>query len=283
MSQTIYELKSFGQKRFRMQQFDASARSLRTLLNSYDIDPLKIAATKEGVENQTFMVDTRDQQYVLRVYRKDKKTTLEIEAEIDFMEFLGERGLPVPRVVPNKRARRVTEHVIDGTRWQCILMKRIPGQHPTVFTKRLLSELARLQARLHVLGAEYALERGAQSGRHIILATRQVDIIRLPYGYSHFDITTYNLLVKNGHITGLLDFDDMSFGPFADCLAITILRSSDIVMGPRLRKAYLADYQAVRPLMWRERQRLRTHLLLNRRPFSVALRLRSNTSQGIEQ
>jgi Ser/Thr protein kinase RdoA (MazF antagonist) len=277
MSRAIYSLNTAGQKRFASQQFIATPMALRTLLRSYAFEPIQVAATTQGVENQTYMIQAADRGYVLRVYRQGKKTTPMIQGEIDFMEFLGAREIPVPQVVPNKWGRSVSETLIDGISWQFIVMRRMPGEHPLTFPKPLLVELAQLHGRLHLLGMEYAQTKSAHT-RRLMGFTQRLNKSRWSaMGFSHFDITPYNLLVMNGHITGLLDFDDMNYGLLADCLAITLLRSSDIVADPANRRAYLTEYQKIRPLARWEQQRIHRHLLFHRRPFSVALLLTSRS------
>jgi Ser/Thr protein kinase RdoA (MazF antagonist) len=282
MSRTIYQLGSYAQKRFMSRQFVATPLSLRKLLRSYTIETTRITIATDGVENQTFLIDAKDGQYVLRVYRQGKKTTSLIEMEVNFMEFLAERGIPVPSVVASKRGQKVSESLHDGATWQYIMMSRITGEHPAIFTESLLREMARLQGRLHLLGTEYAQSHGVQMGRLLSFANRRLNRGWVPLGYSHFDVTPYNLLVHDGHIVGLLDFDDMSFGPLADCLAITLLRSPTIVANPDMRRAYLAEYQSVRPLVRWEQQRVLRHLLFHRRPFSVGLLLKTRSRRKVE-
>ncbi len=262
MRGVAYELEGHNLKLEQEYQFPASPRTLRRMLALYKLSPNRIRRAAGGIENETFVVEGSDQQYVLRVYRQYKKTPDEIYQELDFMHFLAANGLAVPEVIKNTKGRFLTEVTIDGVRWQGILMNLMPGVHPESFTPRLLGDMASMQASLHLLGREYAetslqlrnMLRRAAAGPAKRLALSLGDLARagvrslLPKGYSHFDFTPNNLLVKQRRISAILDFDDMTYGPLANCLAVTLNRLPQGLQTPANLECYLNAYEAVRPL-----------------------------------
>lgn len=270
MSQTTYLLGTTGSRRHEKWQFPANPTSLELLLRRYYVTPQRVTAIAEGSENQTFVVECRRAKYVLRVYRSKRKTVRDIMTEVDFMEFLHARKIPVPQIIRNARGSYVTEVIIGGTKWHAILMTHMPGNHPTGNSKEMLGQLARLQARMHLLGQQYgmSLERAD--------TTRQkADDPRLPRGFCHLDLTSFNLLVSHGgRISAVLDFDDLAYRPLVDCLSTTMLRTPRLMAQPELATYYLTEYEKVRPMTRREKIRLQTRLVFRGRILARLKRTR---------
>src|SRR3989344_510825 len=103
---------------------------------------------KKGFKNTTVLVATDCGPAVLRVYPRDKRDP-KILREFAFMEYLAERGIPVPRILPAVNGEKIARYRHRRTFWKCMLAVRLPGGHPRVYRRRLLSQLARMQARMH--------------------------------------------------------------------------------------------------------------------------------------
>jgi Ser/Thr protein kinase RdoA (MazF antagonist) len=262
MRGVVYELESRGFKLEQEYQFPASPRTLRRMLAQYGVAPCRIRRATGGIENETFVVECDGPQYVLRVYRQYKKMPDEIYRELDFMQFLAKNGMVVPRLIENSKGRLLSEVTIDGVVWRGILMNLMPGSHPASYTPRLLGDMARLQARLHGLGREYAelslrhqdtLRQTAAGpagrwGWRCYGLVRRAATAFLPFGYSHFDFTPSNVLVDRGRVTAILDFDDMAYGPLVGCLAVTLNRLPQGLRAVATLEHYVSAYETVRPL-----------------------------------
>jgi homoserine kinase type II len=107
-----------------------SAEALAELLSRYDAGTL--VSTKgiaEGVENSNYLVDTTTGRFILTLYEKrvDKD---DLPFFIALLDHLADRGLPVPRMIPDSGGRQLQE--VAG-RPGC-LIEFLPGvslSHPT--------------------------------------------------------------------------------------------------------------------------------------------------------
>lgn len=225
-----------------------------------------------GIENTSLIVSTDTTKYVFRIYRHSKKTAQQVTAELDFMEFLSSRGIPVPFVYQNKSGQRVT-HINIGTKtWQVIVMAFVNGIHPQELPPVLLTQMAAIQARMHLLAADYSASTGTIRAltvlqekefiQHVDAAANtelQVYLARgaryklkldpaLPTGPCHMDYNTRNLLSSsNNSIAAVLDFDDLAIAPYVVCLAYSLWHVQD-EQGQDAASKYLAEYQKIRPL-----------------------------------
>ena len=261
----MYELDKSGPKLFSKWQFPCAPGSIQTVLDYYDLRPTNVTYSAAGVENQTLIVQCADARYVLRVYRQHKKTTYEIESEIDFMQYLAEKGIPVPEVIRNSSGGLITEAMVDGVSWKCIVMTFMPGEPIRYCSRDLLGEIARLQAQIHILGTEYANLRGTLRQQQRNKSSLRLVGSGLTWGFTHFDITRNNVLALDGKVSALLDFDDMGFGLVVDCLARSLVPSAGLVATPEERSYYVSQYQAVLPLSRLEKLRLRAFIIYGRK------------------
>lgn len=262
-------------------QFPASHKGLAALLKQYDIDSFSYYAAKSGIENATFVVAANDEKrFVLRIYRQNRKTDREMVRELEFMERLRAKELPVPKVYKNIRGANITEIELEGTAWKAILMEFKPGFHAKNYSRKVIELLAKFQAAMHLEGLEFAkslndtkaLKYLAETEfTHLITEEKLKDQKRaafierakkfrydfdhsLPCGYSHFDYDVENILVDDSdNITGILDFDDMQYAPVVMCLAYTlwtVLLAED----NQAVKKYIDAYEQTRQLSREERK-----------------------------
>lgn len=276
-------------------QYPASKEAISIALDEYAIKNYSFDAAESGIENATFIILSDDSKYVLRVYRHNKKQHDAIELEVNFMIHLKSAGIPVPEILPNSQGKRITTVVYDDKEWQVILMEFLSGHHAETYSEALINELAMYQAKIHLLGEQFAREHpGAEKLSelretefiHLIpqkqLENKEIaDLVSrgkeysytfplgLPEGYSHFDYDAENVLSDgSGKVTGILDFDDLQHAPFVMCLAYTlwaVLITSD---DPSTVSTYLHAYEAVRPLSAKEKEAIKPILLF--RHYAIA-------------
>jgi len=264
-------------------QFAPTQETVQRILSHYGLPLSRFELATGGIENITGLIRSGSTRYVLRVYRQHRKSDDAIQLELDFMAFLRKNRLPVPTIMstPSGHTFAVTE--LAGRRWQSILMEYAPGRHPTRYTPKLVEDMAQLQAKMHLLGEQYAnechitgdinelrlqdplvLERllndptvSAEKRAFVERAQRYVVELdrRLPRGLSHFDYEANNLFTNAAdQVTAILDFDDVRYMPLIVCLGYTlheILAQTDNNLS--LIKRYLQAYEAIRPIRMAEK------------------------------
>jgi Ser/Thr protein kinase RdoA (MazF antagonist) len=273
-------------------QFGADRTAVAAALRPYGITKFAFVAATRGIENTTLIITLPDaSQRVLRVYRLGKKSDADILLELAFMQELREHGLPIPAIAPSQSGELLGHVDAGDEQWQCVLMEYLGGHHTKHYSPVLIEELARYQAHMHQLGAIWATTQ--PPGTPMISELTETEFVPLvavshipdpalrafieraaayrfalpddlPHGYSHFDYDSGNVLVdESGHVTGILDFDDMRYAPLVMCLAYSLWDvrrrnpSSTIDM-----EAYLHTYQQLRPLTVAERTSLASIMLL---------------------
>ena len=256
-------------------QINSAHDSIARILNEYAISDFTFKPINEGISNTSFVVEDQKNKYVLRVYAQDSKTSDEIIFEIDFQDYLREHGIPIPLIYKNTLGEELSIVEIDGKQWQCILMQFVEGKSVTVHpSSELISELAQLQAKIHILGVEFAKTKDkttkvlsdlqdsiAEKLTDIPVKTKEVlDFIErakkyryhldenLPYGYNHLDIDfDGNVLVKDHKVSAIVDFDDLKYSPAVVCLGYSLWNILDDE-GVNSMKYYLSEYRKIRPL-----------------------------------
>jgi Ser/Thr protein kinase RdoA (MazF antagonist) len=78
----------------------------------------------------------------------------------------------------------------------------------------------------------------------------------LPHGYNHLDLDIWgNVLVRDGKVSAIIDFDDLAFSPCVVCLGYTLLGvfAAD---GEKAVLEYIGEYTKIRALIDEERDAL---------------------------
>lgn len=257
-------------------QFPHSEPIVAALANSYDIELLNYREASSGIENTTLIVKGSESTYVFRIYRQDKKTNGQIQAELDFMAYLRRDGIPIPKIIPNNQGQSVTIFPTPEYTWQAIAMEFIAGKHVGLPSAKLLADMAGIQARMHLLAAKYVapteniclikelvenqfiqqidrsvlgaeLQGFVQRGSQYKLALNDRLDRNLPTGPCHFDYHKQNILCHDGVITAVLDFDDLSVAPYVVCLAFALWHVYD-QLGVTAMRTYLEHYERLRPI-----------------------------------
>jgi len=262
-------------------QFPPTEASIRQILAQYGLPLTRYKPAKSGIENLTLIIWSDDHKYVLRVYRQHKKSDSDIRLELDFMKALHDEGLPLPVMLPSMVGDPLVIAKLHGQRWQSVLMNYAAGEHPKSYSPTLAVDMAKIQARMHVVGKGYARRHSLNSKQRglkethfttaLLSDTKTEPSLRpflkrvqafnveldesLPIGLSHFDYDADNLFADNtGHVSAVLDFDDTQCMPLVVCLAYTLW---DIVASTQQSDAlvaqYLQAYQQIRPLSQSEK------------------------------
>ncbi|WP_277213224.1 phosphotransferase enzyme family protein [Isoptericola croceus] len=252
-----------------------------TILAEYGLRPTGEPKLLEGGEdNGNFRIATAQGDMVLREYRMsgiDK-----IRAELRLVAFLGENGYPTP--APLRTASG--ELVVEADR-PIAVFPWVPGDVPTEMTAPLAEQVGELLAQMHLLTADWTDERIPVIDRlgllHQGLASRPEldgvddwhDRVRdfleacgeelkrldeLPSGPLHHDLHRQNLLVAEGKVTAVLDFDELNRGPLVIDLARVFhylaVDHPDRRLPRALADAVVAGYEQTRSLSEAERELL---------------------------
>nr|WP_281370344.1 phosphotransferase [Microbacterium pseudoresistens] len=232
-----------------------------------------------GEDNGNFRVTTDHGEMVVREYRKSGIE--KIRAELRLVGFLAEHGFPTPAPLPAG-----DEFVLEA-KHPFAVFPWIEGDVPEAMTAALAARLGALLARMHVLTAGWIDRRvpvidrvallreaadsrpplsGADAwreriGRFLEDHADELDRLeRLPTGPLHHDLHRQNVLVADGEVTALLDFDELNRGPLivdvARVLQYAALDTPDLGLPDGMDEAVLAGYEAVRPLSEAERELL---------------------------
>jgi Ser/Thr protein kinase RdoA (MazF antagonist) len=260
-------------------QIKPTASILNKILSQYDLRLVSFKIFKDGVENTSMLVSTNLGKFVLRIYRKNRKKVKIVDQELRLMDFLRQKGIPIPQILPNVHSRHITIFPYKNHRWNCIVMEFSPGAHPRKYSTSFIKEMAITQAKMHVLGKQFAkkeknknpvwkfLKEGYFASkiktetiknpkvRDIIERTKNFEIKlpdTLPQGFNHLDITHDNILVKNHHLSAILDFDDACYSPIVVCLGYVLWDVLYITRKTSNLLTYLSAYQRHRKLTKKE-------------------------------
>jgi O-antigen/teichoic acid export membrane protein/Ser/Thr protein kinase RdoA (MazF antagonist) len=236
--------------------FGATNQDMISILAPYGVRNFTFERLLNGSSSYTFLVRTGSSAAVMRIYKQGKKSNRQIREEFAFTNFLLSKGLKVPRVFKNLNGQTLSHATIEKVSWQAILMSYEAGQHPEHYTRPFMNDMARSQAKMHVLGRDYAIENKSAT-QSIADNQRQrwfcVFLILAPRGLSHFDYDASNILAEDNTITSILDFEDIRYGPLFICLFFTLTRIYDAQSSIEDLRYYLGVYERTRQLKIFER------------------------------
>lgn len=265
-----------------------TVENLTACLDEYGLNLLSFEPAVRGVENTTVFIKTDTAKYVIRIYKRDTYTDSQIQTEIQFMQYLYDKGFLVPRLIPNSRKRSLSHTIIDGTRWQHILMNKVRGEHLKDYTHETVAQLGSAMAHLHLLSTHYPPSRQNQAPqttftvyssaveqqklgseiRKIMAEAEQfkIQLSEAPYGYIHGDITKANTLFDQDKLSAVIDFEAAHLGYFAEDLGVLLwglLYNIEYKQADRaLIKTLLESYSSVRPLSALEQNALSQFIIL---------------------
>lgn len=262
---------SAGNGLTRRQQLSRISRIAREALENWGFGDRSLR-TIHHFHNTTLKVGDR---HVLRVSRPGYQSDDGVESELRFVQHLRAGGLPVPASVPTKSG----EPFAKTQGHQCALFEWIPGRFANASfgpkQARLQGELvAGVHARTalfkpgnhfdrrtydaDILAAglsEKPVEevRSRLSKKQLAVIDESTELVRETWARLenpqpiHTDITPWNTMWVEGR-PQLIDFDDLSWGPFAYDLGVVRCEYYDLANSDRLWDEFVGGYSSVRPL-----------------------------------
>lgn len=251
---------------------------ITTILAKYDLIPLQYEGIKDGILNTNYLIFTTKGKFVLRVLEGHRS----YEAEKEELNFLLELNTIIPCSVPCSTVDG--EVLIKYNGRMMSLFYFIEGKKLTEINENFLTQIGNLLGKMHLFSKNKVLNRKTRIDENYYFSKidmKQIPIIKeekknllslyekismtdfssLPCGVIHNDIFPDNIFVKNGVISGIIDFNDSTYAPFIFDLGIVInywIRINNFP--PKIEKKYvdvfLASYESVRKLTPEEKSLL---------------------------
>ncbi|MDO8524119.1 MAG: phosphotransferase [bacterium] len=298
-------------------KFDGSKEELVEVFDLYKLSVLDVQCFKGGIINTSFCLKIEDgSKLVLRVYQNGDKSNDAIENELNFMEEMRISGVPVPLVIANIFDKKLTVFKDSaGMEWRAIIMTFAEGRHLESNDFEIIPEFATYQAKMHLVssGLNKNLERSnfktmvdwmdkefneikaKELTKEIFGKVEEIHsdlkrnielnfdgILALPCGDVHLDYDSDNIIVDNGKIKAILDFDDISNQPFVLDTANSIwwwLFKNKKEDYEKILSNYFESYQKIRNIIEEEYKFL--NLFLRMRNLTLICLLYVNISEEI--
>jgi homoserine kinase type II len=248
---------------------------LSAWLNDYSLGRLQeLQGIASGIENTNYFVTTSNGRFVLTLF--EILTAQELPFYLNLMAHLARHGIPCPAPMANRHNRFLGE--LNGK--PACIVSRLSGKSLTQPTAAHCAAVGAMLAQMHIAGLSFADTMpnaraadwracAASRVRPFLSAQdaallegeiafhRQHTLAALPQGIIHADLFRDNVLFDGERIGGLIDFYFACTDSLLYDVAITAndwCMTAGGVLDPARAQAYLAAYQAVRPLEAEERQ-----------------------------
>ena len=251
---------------------------ITTILANYNLIPLHYEGIKDGILNTNYLIFTTKGKFVLRVLEGHRS----YEAEKEELDFLLELNTIIPCSVPYSTTDGRVLIKYNGKMMS--LFYFIEGEKLAEINENFLSQVGKLLGKMHLFSKNKILNRKTridekyyfskinmklvpitEEEKKILLSlykkVAMIDFSSLPCGVIHNDIFPDNILIKNGIISGVIDFNDSSYAPFIFDLGIVInywIRINNF--SPEIEKKYieifLNSYESIRKLSSMEKSLL---------------------------
>ncbi|MDP3990104.1 MAG: phosphotransferase [archaeon] len=198
--------------------------------------------------NLTYKLKTAKKEYILRLcgIKKRQRTKNEVQAEVELINFLREKEIPVPKLINFRDdfviilgdKAGICYEFIDGettkktTLTQCYLVGKMLGKIHNL-TKNYKFKYPRKRWGLEETRIKFGEVEGLFSTDEYLQKNNFIERLtsilnqlkferNLPFGAIHEDLGKRHVLFKNNKINGLLDWDRSYSGPFILDLGQTI-------------------------------------------------------------
>lgn len=204
------------------------------------------------MENIVYRAHRDGEVVYLRLTSPLRRKKSELIAELHWIEFLKNNGLPVVNVIENDDLELVKTFVDDECRFEAVMFRQVLGRHPEkneVGETNFLHKLGSLIATMHLTTEQYKEmpgctrehynnERGFRHAEKAWSRTSNVfmreNFVRARdwlqgleknkknYGLIHADIASHNLFIDDKETIHVIDFDDSCYHWQAFDLALVI-------------------------------------------------------------
>jgi Ser/Thr protein kinase RdoA (MazF antagonist) len=201
-----------------------------------------------GFENSVYSFSKNKQDFFLRIGNSKHMTSSLVEAEIDWVHFLVERGVPAVKPVTSVNEQQVEMVSIDNESYNIVAFEKAEGDHvdhrnPLSWNSEMVRDWGKVIGKMHSVTKDYKPRSSRRyefnPGLDSFLYKKESKEIRnyidglfqqlceLPktrdtYGLVHSDIHTGNFFVKDNKISTILDFDRACYKWFISEIAIAL-------------------------------------------------------------
>lgn len=245
-------------------------KDITTILTKYNLIPLHYEGIKDGILNTNYLIFTAKGKFVLRVLEGHRS----YEAEKEELDFLLELNDIIPCSLPC--STKDGKILIEYNGKMMTLFYFIEGEKLTEINEHFLSQIGILLGKMHLFSKNKILNRKtridekyyfskidmtkvpiAEDEKKNLLSLYKkgsmIDFSSLPCGVIHNDIFPDNILIKDGFISGIIDFNDSSYAPFIFDLGIVInywirIKNFSPETEKKYIKVFLTSYESIRKL-----------------------------------
>jgi len=250
------------------------------VLCQYDIPPVTRCHFWHRGLSDVYLVNTAEANYVLRVSHRHWRSTEDVLFELEFLDFLRDRDVPIAYPLRTTDGRLAIEiHAPEGIR-AAALFVYAPGEIPlgdlsTAQSHQLGAALAKVhrdahdfipKARRDDLTLEYLLDRSMETiAPFLKSSTDEYDytcgvldelhsrLAHLPKSAPHWTICWGDPHSGNAHFTEdgslmMFDFDQCGYGWRAFDLAKFLNVSLRTGISLKVRESFLEGYQSIEPI-----------------------------------
>jgi Ser/Thr protein kinase RdoA (MazF antagonist) len=260
------------------------------VMSAYSDKKFTFKKISAGFENASFIVyENNTEKYVLRIYNAMQfglhtRDEVNILAEIEFIQYLYKKSLPVPKIHKTKQGNLCTEILINKNQHFAMLSDFIEGEHVKKLSLQKIAAVAKIQARIHLATNKYKANKfrgrsgplGIQNWLSVEVKTfkpkkqdlnlfndgiRLFDLLKSKINSStitnfpkiliHGDLSLNNLKFKGETIAGIFDFDDMRESIVAEDIGtflIEVLKEGDLHRLRQILETYFNSYAKIHPL-----------------------------------
>ncbi|MGD9397156.1 MAG: phosphotransferase [Candidatus Thorarchaeota archaeon] len=221
---------------------------LKEIGERYGVEPKGLIFVG-GFENSVYSFSKKGQELFLRV-GSSKHMTLElVQAEIEWVRYLVEKGVPAVKPAPSVADGYVERVDLGKVSYNVVAFEKAKGEHikdgrePLKWNREMIRDWGRVIGRMHSVTKDFKPKSSRRydynPGLDSFLYKNESKKIReyidglwiqlgeLPksndsYGLVHSDIHTGNFFVRNNKISAILDFDRSCYKWFISELAIAL-------------------------------------------------------------
>lgn len=249
------------------------------LIAAFGIEPDKIKPLG-GFESFIYQFEKNGREYVLRISHTGlRRSKGQILAEVDFINYLSDNGVPAARAVTSPRGRLMEVPQDENIMFAAVAFEKAPGGPPLKhnWTPEFIGSYGEIMGRMHRLTKDYKTAHLHVSrlqgmddltgfaekflppadGEVIEKCNNMLDKLRTfpkgrdEYGLIHQDLHGGNFFVdENGRIT-IFDFDDSQYFWFAHDIAMTLfyvvphncVKKEDLESAQSFLKSFMNGYR----------------------------------------
>lgn len=251
---------------------------ITTILAKYNLIPLHYEGIKDGILNTNYLISTVKGKFVLRVLEGHRS----YEAEKEELDFLLELKKIIPCSVPCNT--KDGEVLIKYNGRMMSLFYFIEGEKLTEINENFLTQIGNLLGKMHLFSKNKVLNRKTRIDEKYYFSKVNMEQIpiteeekktllflyekismtnfsSLPCGVIHNDIFPDNIFVKDGVISGIIDFNDSTYAPFIFDIGIVInywirINKFPLEIEKKYIDVFLNSYESVRKLSLEEKSLL---------------------------